>query len=79
MAFTGLDRNVMLAVSSKRLHRLLASVLLPRIGLSCGRMVWMALPYTITMSVTGLAAVCLLRWSGWNCDRSLGYVPAGRA
>ena len=36
---------------------LLTSALAPLIRLSYGRMVWMALPYTITMSVTGLAAV----------------------
>jgi NhaB family Na+:H+ antiporter len=36
---------------------LLTSALAPLIRLSYGRMVWMALPYTITMSITGLLAV----------------------
>ncbi len=35
---------------------LLTSALAPVIRLSYGRMVWLALPYTITMSITGLAA-----------------------
>jgi NhaB family Na+:H+ antiporter len=39
---------------------LLTSALAPLIRLSYGRMVWMALPYTITMSVTGLLAVIYL-------------------
>jgi len=39
---------------------LLTSALAPLIRLSYGRMVWMALPYTITMSLTGLAAVWFL-------------------
>ncbi len=39
---------------------LLASALAPVIPLSYGRMVWMALPYTITMSATGLLAVIYL-------------------
>jgi len=39
---------------------LLTSALAPLIRLSYGRMVWMALPYTITMSITGLAAVWFL-------------------
>ncbi len=36
---------------------LLTSALAPVIRLSYGRMVWLALPYTITMSLAGLAAV----------------------
>jgi NhaB family Na+:H+ antiporter len=36
---------------------LLTSALAPLIRLSYGRMVWMAIPYTITMSITGLIAV----------------------
>jgi NhaB family Na+:H+ antiporter len=36
---------------------LLTSSLAPLIRLSYGRMVWMALPYTVTMTVTGLLAV----------------------
>ncbi len=36
---------------------LLTSALAPLIRLSYGRMVWMALPYTITMSITGALAV----------------------
>jgi Na+:H+ antiporter, NhaB family len=36
---------------------LLTSAVAPLIRLSYGTMVWMALPYTITMSLTGLAAV----------------------
>jgi Na+:H+ antiporter, NhaB family len=36
---------------------LLTSALAPLIRLSYGRMVWMSLPYTITMSSTGLAAI----------------------
>ena len=36
---------------------LLTSALAPVIRLSYGRMVWLALPYTITMSLVGLAAV----------------------
>jgi Na+:H+ antiporter, NhaB family len=36
---------------------LLTSALAPLIRLSYGRMFWMALPYTIVMSLTGLAAV----------------------
>ncbi len=39
---------------------LLTSALAPLIRLSYGRMVWMALPYTIVMSVTGLLAVIYL-------------------
>ncbi len=39
---------------------LLTSALAPLIRLSYGRMVWMALPYTITMSITGLLAVYYL-------------------
>lgn len=39
---------------------LLTSALAPVIRLSYGRMVWMALPYTITMSITGLLAVIYL-------------------
>ena len=39
---------------------LLTSAIAPVIRLSYGRMVWMALPYTITMSVTGLLAVIYL-------------------
>lgn len=39
---------------------LLTSALAPLIRLSYGRMVWMALPYTITMSVAGLFAVIYL-------------------
>nr|WP_321465255.1 sodium/proton antiporter NhaB [uncultured Desulfobulbus sp.] len=38
---------------------LLTSALAPVIRLSYGRMVWLALPYTITMSITGLAATYL--------------------
>jgi len=38
---------------------LLTSALAPVIRLSYGRMVWLALPYTITMSITGLAACYL--------------------
>ena len=39
---------------------LLTSALAPMIRLSYGRMVIMALPYTITMSITGLAALWYL-------------------
>ena len=39
---------------------LLTSAMAPLIRLSYGRMVWMALPYTISMSVTGLLAVIFL-------------------
>jgi NhaB family Na+:H+ antiporter len=39
---------------------LLTSALAPVIRLSYGRMVWLALPYTITMSITGLAATYYL-------------------
>jgi NhaB family Na+:H+ antiporter len=39
---------------------LLTSALAPVIRLSYGTMVWMALPYTITMTLTGLAAVWFL-------------------
>ena len=39
---------------------LLTSALAPVIRLSYGRMVWMALPYTIMMTLTGLAAVWFL-------------------
>lgn len=39
---------------------LLTSALAPVIRLSYGRMVWMALPYTITMTLTGLACVWFL-------------------
>ncbi|MGI9308958.1 MAG: sodium/proton antiporter NhaB, partial [Gammaproteobacteria bacterium] len=39
---------------------LLTSALAPLIRLSYGRMVWMALPYTITMSITGFLAVVYL-------------------
>ena len=39
---------------------LLTSALAPLIRLSYGRMVWMALPYTVTMTVTGLLAVVFL-------------------
>ena len=39
---------------------LLTSALAPLIRLSYGRMVYMAIPYTLTMSVTGLLAVIYL-------------------
>src|SRR5262249_36490347 len=39
---------------------LLTSPLAPLIRLSYGRMLWMALPYTITMTSTGLAAIIWL-------------------
>ncbi|MGD8380093.1 MAG: sodium/proton antiporter NhaB, partial [Gammaproteobacteria bacterium] len=39
---------------------LLTSQLAPLIRLSYGRMVWMALPYTVVMSLTGLLAVIFL-------------------
>jgi NhaB family Na+:H+ antiporter len=39
---------------------LLTSALAPLIRLSYGRMVWMALPYTIVMTITGLLAVIYL-------------------
>ena len=39
---------------------LLTSALAPLIRLSYGRMVYMALPYTVTMSITGLAALWFL-------------------
>jgi NhaB family Na+:H+ antiporter len=39
---------------------LLTSALAPLIRLSYGRMVWMAIPYTFTMSIVGLFAVSLL-------------------
>lgn len=39
---------------------LLTSALAPLIRLGYGRMLWMALPYTITMSLTGLFAVWVL-------------------
>jgi len=38
---------------------LLTSALAPVIRLSYGRMVWLALPYTITMSITGLISCYL--------------------
>jgi NhaB family Na+:H+ antiporter len=39
---------------------MLTSALAPLIRLSYGRMIWMALPYTVTMTLTGLAAVVWL-------------------
>ena len=39
---------------------LLTSAIAPLLRLSYGKMVWMALPYTITMTFTGLAAVYFL-------------------
>jgi NhaB family Na+:H+ antiporter len=39
---------------------LLTSAVAPLIRLSYGRMVWMALPYTIVMTLTGLAALWYL-------------------
>lgn len=39
---------------------LLTSTLAPLIRLSYGRMVWMAFPYTVTMTFTGLLAVFIL-------------------
>jgi Na+:H+ antiporter, NhaB family len=36
---------------------LLTSTLAPLIRLSYGRMLWMALPYTIALSIAGLLAV----------------------
>jgi NhaB family Na+:H+ antiporter len=39
---------------------LLTSALAPLIRLSYGRMLWMALPYTVTMTTTGLLAVIYL-------------------
>ena len=39
---------------------LLTSAIAPLLRLSYGRMVWMAIPYTITMSITGLLAVMYL-------------------
>jgi NhaB family Na+:H+ antiporter len=38
---------------------LLTSTLAPLIRLSYGRMMWMALPYTIVLTITGLVAVVL--------------------
>jgi NhaB family Na+:H+ antiporter len=38
---------------------LLTSALAPLVGLSYARMIWMALPYTISMTATGLVAVIL--------------------
>jgi NhaB family Na+:H+ antiporter len=40
---------------------LLTSALAPLIRLSYGRMMWMALPYTVTLTATGLWAVAYLR------------------
>jgi len=40
---------------------LLTSALAPLIRLSYGRMMWMALPYTVTLTLTGLWAVAYLR------------------
>ena len=39
---------------------LLTSALAPLIRLSYGRMVWMALPYTVSLSIVGLLAVIYL-------------------
>ena len=39
---------------------LLTSALAPLIRLGYGRMLWMALPYTVTLSTTGLLAVMFL-------------------
>jgi NhaB family Na+:H+ antiporter len=39
---------------------LLTSALAPLIRLSYGRMIWMALPYTLIMTATGLLAVVYL-------------------
>ena len=39
---------------------LLTSALAPLIRLSYGRMIWMALPYTVAMTSTGLWAVAFL-------------------
>jgi NhaB family Na+:H+ antiporter len=39
---------------------LLTSALSPLIRLSYGRMLWMALPYTVTMTITGLLAITFL-------------------
>ena len=39
---------------------LLTSTLAPLVRLSYGRMVWMALPYTVTMTLAGLLAVYVL-------------------
>ena len=39
---------------------LLTSALAPLIRLSYGRMVWMAFPYTVTMTISGLLAVYVL-------------------
>ena len=39
---------------------LLTSALAPLIRLGYGRMMWMAVPYTVTMSVTGLLATIYL-------------------
>jgi NhaB family Na+:H+ antiporter len=43
---------------------LLTSALAPLIRLSYGRMMWMALPYTVTLTLTGLWAVAYLVRSG---------------
>ena len=41
-------------------ERLLTSALAPLIRLSYGGMVWMALPYTVTMTAVALLAVTFL-------------------
>lgn len=38
---------------------LLSSALAPLIRLSYGKMIWMALPYTVVLTVTGLVVIAL--------------------
>jgi len=53
---------------------LLTSALAPLIRLSYGRMVWMALPYTIILSLVGLAAVQFLQDPATLLMYDLGWI-----
>ncbi|MFY2738739.1 Na(+)/H(+) antiporter NhaB [Pseudocitrobacter faecalis] len=55
---------------------LLTSALAPLIRLSYGRMVWMALPYTIVLTVVGLLCVEFALQPASNWLLALGWIPS---
>lgn len=58
---------------------LLTSSLAPLIRLSYGRMVWMAIPYTIVLSLVGFAAIMFFLEPGTDMLLSAGLIHEGTA
>lgn len=58
---------------------LLTSALAPLIRLSYGRMVWMALPYTIVLTIVGLLCVEFALQPGSDWLLAIGWIPAPHA